>query len=97
MISDETIKNQLTNTLEKTDFKVGKKYEGKVRDNYLLGDKRLIITTDRISAFDRVLCTIPFKGQVLNQTSAFWFEKTKHIINGSDEWVYTPRGYRKKL
>ena len=81
MISDDVLKNQLTNTLEKTDLNVGKKYEGKVRDNYLLGDKRLIITTDRISAFDRVLCTIPFKGQVLNQTSAFWFEKTKDIVN----------------
>ena len=80
MISDDVLKNQLTNTLEKTDLNIDKKYEGKVRDNYLLGDKRLIITTDRISAFDRVLCTIPFKGQVLNQTSAFWFEKTKNII-----------------
>ena len=80
MLSDDIIKNQLNNTLEKTDFKIGKKYEGKVRDNYLLDGKRLIITTDRISAFDRVLCTIPFKGQVLNQTSAFWFDKTKDIV-----------------
>ena len=80
MINDEVLKNQLNFNLEKTNFNIGKKYEGKVRDNYLLGDKRLIITTDRISAFDRVLCTIPFKGQVLNQTSAFWFEKTKNIV-----------------
>lgn len=80
MINDEILKNQLNFNLEKTNFNIGKKYEGKVRDNYLLGDKRLIITTDRISAFDRVLCTIPFKGQVLNQTSAFWFEKTKDIV-----------------
>jgi phosphoribosylaminoimidazole-succinocarboxamide synthase len=80
MINDEILKNQLNFNLEKTNFNIGKKYEGKVRDNYLLGDKRLIITTDRISAFDRVLCTIPFKGQVLNQTSAFWFEKTKNIV-----------------
>ncbi|MCH8003620.1 MAG: phosphoribosylaminoimidazolesuccinocarboxamide synthase [Nanoarchaeota archaeon] len=80
MLSDETLKTQLKFTLEKTNLNIGKKYEGKVRDNYLLGDKRLIITTDRISAFDRVLCTIPFKGQVLNQTSAFWFEKTKEIV-----------------
>ncbi|MDP6139234.1 MAG: phosphoribosylaminoimidazolesuccinocarboxamide synthase [Candidatus Woesearchaeota archaeon] len=80
MINDEVLKNQLNFNLEKTNFNIGKKYEGKVRDNYLLGDKRLIITTDRISAFDRVLCTIPFKGQVLNQTSAFWFEKTKDIV-----------------
>ena len=80
MLSDETLKRQLKFNLEKTDLKIGKKYEGKVRDNYLLGDKRIIITTDRISAFDRVLCTLPFKGQVLNQTSAFWFEKTKNIV-----------------
>ena len=80
MVSDEILGKQLGNNLEKTDFKAGEKYEGKVRDNYLLGDKRIIITTDRISAFDRVLCTIPFKGQVLNQTSAFWFKKTKDII-----------------
>ncbi|MEK6949109.1 MAG: phosphoribosylaminoimidazolesuccinocarboxamide synthase, partial [Nanoarchaeota archaeon] len=80
MIYDKTLKEQIPYNLEKTDLKVGKKYEGKVRDNYLLGDKRIIITTDRISAFDRVLCTLPFKGQVLNQTSAFWFEKTKNIV-----------------
>ena len=40
----------------------------------------LIVTTDRQSAFDRLLGHIPFKGQVLNQTSLFWFGKTKHII-----------------
>lgn len=79
MIYDKTLKEQIPYNLEKTDLGIGKKYEGKVRDNYLLGDKRIIITTDRISAFDRVLCTLPFKGQVLNQTSAFWFEKTKNI------------------
>lgn len=81
MLSDTILKNQLKHTLDKTDFKLGKKYEGKVRDNYSFDGKRLIITTDRISAFDRVLCTIPFKGQVLNQTSAFWFDKTKKIID----------------
>ena len=80
MLSDESIRSQIKYNLEKTSLNIGKKYEGKVRDNYLLGDKRIIITTDRISAFDRVLCTLPFKGQVLNQTSAFWFEKTKNIV-----------------
>ena len=80
MLDNETLKKQLKHTLDKTDFNVGKKYEGKVRDNYILGDKRIIVTTDRISAFDRVLTTLPFKGQVLNQTAAFWFEKTKHIV-----------------
>src|SRR3989338_5431842 len=79
MISDQTLKKQMPFNLEKIDLGIGKKYEGKVRDNYILDGKRIIITTDRISAFDRVLCTLPFKGQVLNQTAAFWFEKTKHI------------------
>jgi phosphoribosylaminoimidazole-succinocarboxamide synthase len=56
-------------------------YRGKVRDTYDLGDKLLLIATDRISAFDSVLpCGIPDKGLVLNQLSAFWFDKTKHII-----------------
>ena len=80
MLSDQIIKKQLKNTLEKTNFTIGKKYEGKVRDNYSINGKRVIITTDRISAFDRVLCTIPFKGQVLNQTSEFWFNKTRNIV-----------------
>ncbi|RKY84828.1 phosphoribosylaminoimidazolesuccinocarboxamide synthase [candidate division KSB1 bacterium] len=55
--------------------------QGKVRDVYDLGDKLLIVSTDRISAFDVVLpCGIPDKGKVLNQLSAFWFEKTAHIL-----------------
>lgn len=54
---------------------------GKARDVYELGDKLLIIATDRISAFDAILpCGIPNKGKVLNLMSAFWFEKTKHIV-----------------
>jgi len=54
---------------------------GKVRDSYDLGDKLLIIATDRISAFDVVLPSgIPDKGMVLNQLSCFWFEKTKNIV-----------------
>ena len=54
---------------------------GKVRDVYDLGDKLLVVSTDRISAFDVVLpCGIPDKGKVLNQLSAFWFGKTAHIV-----------------
>jgi phosphoribosylaminoimidazole-succinocarboxamide synthase len=54
---------------------------GKVRDVYDVGDKLLIVSTDRISAFDVVLpCGIPDKGRVLNQLSAFWFKKTAHIL-----------------
>ena len=55
-------------------------YRGKVRDNYDLADgRRIIIATDRLSAFDRAIACIPFKGQVLTQTARFWFEKTADI------------------
>lgn len=75
-----SIQEALTNCLTTTNFSVGKKYQGKVRDTYDLGDKLMLITTDRQSAFDRVLASVPFKGQVLNLTSAWWFEHTQHII-----------------
>lgn len=56
------------------------RYRGKVRDNYNLDDgRRILITTDRISAFDRPLAAIPFKGQVLTQTARYWFERTADI------------------
>jgi phosphoribosylaminoimidazole-succinocarboxamide synthase len=55
-------------------------YRGKVRENYDLRDgTRVLIATDRISAFDRILAVIPLKGQVLTQTARFWFEATKHL------------------
>ncbi len=57
-----------------------KKHQGKVRDSYALKEKRIIITTDRQSAFDRVLGLIPFKGQVLTRLSEFWFKQTSDII-----------------
>ncbi len=81
MILDDVIKRQMKFTLSGTDFKIpGKKYQGKVRDVYISKDKIFLISTDRQSAFDRNLAIIPFKGQVLTQTSAFWFEKTGDII-----------------
>ena len=58
----------------------GKKYSGKTRDFYIKNGKRILISTDRISAFDKNLGYIPYKGQVLSQLSSFWFEKTKDII-----------------
>ena len=76
----ERIKTEVDNTLIETNFPKGVKKTGKVRDQYELEDKIALITTDRQSAFDRVLASIPFKGQVLNLTSAWWFDKTKHII-----------------
>lgn len=76
----DSIKQALDHCLTQTHFDVGKKYQGKVRDTYDLGDKLMLVTTDRQSAFDRVLASVPFKGQVLNLTSAWWFENTEHII-----------------
>jgi phosphoribosylaminoimidazole-succinocarboxamide synthase len=82
MVSNELIRAQLVKTLEKTDFpELGDKYVGKVRDCYSKNGKRTIVVTDRISAFDVVLGTIPFKGQVLNQIAAYWFESTKQIAS----------------
>jgi len=55
-------------------------YRGKVRDNYDLPDgRRIIIATDRLSAFDRIITAIPFKGQVLTQIARFWFNATSDI------------------
>ncbi|KGE01412.1 phosphoribosylaminoimidazolesuccinocarboxamide synthase [Rhizobium sp. YS-1r] len=55
-------------------------YRGKVRENYDLPDgRRIIIATDRLSAFDRILTSIPDKGQVLTQTARYWFEATGDI------------------
>ena len=55
-------------------------YSGKVRDNYDLPDgRRIMVATDRLSAFDRILCAVPFKGQVLTQTARFWFDATADI------------------
>ncbi|MEP7294323.1 MAG: phosphoribosylaminoimidazolesuccinocarboxamide synthase [Chloroflexota bacterium] len=59
----------------------GEKQSGKVREIYALGDKRVLITTDRVSAFDRVVGAIPFKGQVLNQLSAWWFEQVRDVVD----------------
>jgi phosphoribosylaminoimidazole-succinocarboxamide synthase len=76
----EQIKQALPYCLTETQLTIGKKYQGKVRDTYDVGDKLVLITTDRQSAFDRVLASVPYKGQVLNLASAWWFEKTEHII-----------------
>ena len=79
----KAIENQLNKTLTGTDFAdLGTKYRGKVRDTYDQGDRLIMVTTDRISAFDQVLAqTIPFKGQVLNQLAAYFFEETRDIIS----------------
>jgi phosphoribosylaminoimidazole-succinocarboxamide synthase len=81
VITKEIIEKNLNNCLDDTSFlPLPNRKKGKVRDSYDLGDKLLLITTDRQSAFDRILANIPFKGQVLNQVSAFWFEQTRDIV-----------------
>ncbi|MEA2696178.1 MAG: phosphoribosylaminoimidazole-succinocarboxamide synthase [Myxococcales bacterium] len=96
-MDDALIRAQLQKTLDRTHFpELGSKYEGKVRDCYILDGRRTIVVTDRLSAFDVVLGTIPFKGQVLNRMAAFWFEATanlapNHVINVPDPTVMVAR------
>lgn len=79
-VPPELIRAQCQNTLETTNFPaLGTRHQGKVRDSYVKDGRRTIIVTDRVSAFDVVLGTVPLKGQVLNQLAAFWFEKTREI------------------
>ena len=67
--------------LRETDFDfLGPKATGKVRDIYDQGDRLVLITTDRHSSFDRIIAHVPWKGQVLNQVAAHWFELTKDIV-----------------
>lgn len=82
MISKDIIYASINNCLENTDFlELPNPRQGKVRDTFDCGNKLVLVTTDRQSAFDRILASIPFKGQVLNQVSAFWFENTNDIVN----------------
>jgi len=61
---------------------LGKKYRGKVRDCYTTSDgRRILVVTDRISAFDRSLGVLPLKGQLLNFVANWWFEQTKHLAD----------------
>lgn len=81
MIQTKTLVKTLPHILETIDVAGwGNKYQGKVRDFYKVGDQRILITTDRLSAFDVVLGLVPYKGAVLNQLSKFWFEKTEKIV-----------------
>jgi phosphoribosylaminoimidazole-succinocarboxamide synthase len=84
---DAILHAQLNQTLDKTEFTrfAGRgeivRYDGKVRDCYIDRERgeRILVITDRLSAFDRVVATIPFKGQVLNQLAQYWFEETRDI------------------
>ncbi|HEX9577061.1 MAG TPA: phosphoribosylaminoimidazolesuccinocarboxamide synthase [Myxococcales bacterium] len=97
MTREQLLQAQLPFTLREADFPaLGELYRGKVRDNYAEGDRIVMITTDRLSAFDRVLTTVPFKGELLNRLTVFWFEKTRdvapnHILDVPDPSVLVVR------
>ena len=77
----QVLLDAIPNCLTATDLPLKAKYAGKVRDTYESDDGRLLlVTTDRQSGFDRLLGAIPFKGQVLNRTSLYWFEQTRGIV-----------------
>lgn len=81
MLTTQQLYAQLPHAFSGVDLpSLGTKISGKVRDNYRVGDKRFLITTDRLSAFDRILGVVPYKGQVLNQLAQFWFEETHDIV-----------------
>jgi phosphoribosylaminoimidazole-succinocarboxamide synthase len=81
-MDDDALRDHLAHTLESTHLDgLGTRYQGKVRDTYRRDGELVLVTTDRISAFDHVLNqTIPFKGQVLNQTAAYFFEATDDLV-----------------
>lgn len=85
------LRDQCERTLDHTDLPgLGRREVGKVRDSYIQGDRRTIVVTDRVSCFDVVVGTLPFKGQVLNEIAAFWFEKTRSIAPNHLESVPDP-------
>ena len=81
MLTSDLLTARLPLALGSTDLSLlGPKTSGKVRDIYRRDDRLFLVTTDRLSAFDRILGLVPYKGQVLNQLAAFWFAQTADII-----------------
>jgi phosphoribosylaminoimidazole-succinocarboxamide synthase len=81
MVSREQILASLPKALKSVEVPgLGPKQSGKVRDAWVRGERRITVTTDRQSGFDRVLGMVPFKGSVLNELAAWWFEQTADIV-----------------
>lgn len=81
MISEQDVMQVLSLALGETNLALAGKQSGKVRDWYPLSEgRRLLVTTDRLSAFDRILARVPYKGQVLNQLAAWWFDQMADVI-----------------
>jgi phosphoribosylaminoimidazole-succinocarboxamide synthase len=98
MLADQVLRAAIQNVLTEAHFpELPNYYRGKVRENYDLPDgRRILISTDRQSAFDQVLAAVPFKGQVLTQTARFWFEATadicpNHVLDYPDPNVVVGR------
>lgn len=82
MLDEQQLQAATPAALTMTDLTfLGPKRSGKVRDIYEQDDQLILITTDRLSAFDRILGAVPYKGQVLNQLAAFWFAQTRDMIS----------------
>ncbi|HSX18583.1 MAG TPA: phosphoribosylaminoimidazolesuccinocarboxamide synthase [Candidatus Saccharimonadales bacterium] len=91
MISDKILKDNISKAINTIPIpKLGKRQSGKVRDWYIRNGLRILIATDRISAFDKVLGFIPFRGAVLTKLSEFWFEKTRDVIQNHMIGVIDP-------
>jgi phosphoribosylaminoimidazole-succinocarboxamide synthase len=91
MISSDQLLQLLPLAFGESNLPLPGKQAGKVRDGYPLpGNKRLLITTDRLSAFDRILARVPYKGQVLNQLATWWFRATADIIPNHTELIPDP-------
>ena len=81
MLTDQQILDAMPHALLKVDLPGWPgRVEGKVRDSFVQGEQRVLVTTDRVSAFDRVLGAIPYKGQVLNELSAWWFDQIRDLV-----------------
>src|SRR5215212_3199207 len=81
MLDQAALRQALPLALDGVDLLfLGPKSQGKVRDIYDRGNELVLVTTDRLSAFDVILGLVPYKGQVLNQLAAFWFEQTQEIV-----------------
>jgi phosphoribosylaminoimidazole-succinocarboxamide synthase len=99
-LDDALLKSLCSRTLDSTDLpELGKKHSGKVRESYVKDGRRVLVVSDRVSAFDVVIGTIPLKGQVLNQMAAYWFRKLadvapNHLIDVPDPSVSIVRDCR---
>jgi phosphoribosylaminoimidazole-succinocarboxamide synthase len=80
VVAEDILRAQLGKTLQRIDLTgLGEHHGGKVRDSYVKNGRRILVASDRLSAFDVILGIVPFKGQVLNQLAAHWFEETRHV------------------